>query len=129
MKKILLALIALSLNLLALAQKPECAKFKEGSFVLEDKNNGNTYISRQGKTQVEWQEYTKLKIEFTVKWIDECNYSLKIKKVLENPRNLQIPMDLVVNVKITSTNGNTYTQQSSSKGVEFVLTSEIRKIE
>jgi hypothetical protein len=127
--KITIACLFFLFGFNAWSQKPNCQKFRDGHFVLEDQANGNTYITRKGKSQIELQDYTKLKMEFTVKWLDDCTYSLKVKKVIENPRNLKIPTDLVVLVKILETTEKTYIQQSSSKGIDFKMTSEIRSLD
>jgi hypothetical protein len=110
-----------------LAQNLDCAAFRNGNFILEDLKNGNTMISRSRNTQIETMEYLQLKIEFKVKWLDDCTYTLKVKRVLENPRNIAVPTDMVVKVKILETTKDSYTQQSSSKGLDKTFTSVIKK--
>jgi hypothetical protein len=130
MTKLFIQLFLLfGLNQMVFSQNLDCAAFKEGQFVLEDKINGNTYITRTKNTQIEIQEYTKLKIEFEIIWVNDCTYSLKIKKILENPRNLPVPKNMVVSCQILETKKSSYIQKSSAKGIEFTVTSEIIKLQ
>lgn len=107
-------------------QTPDCSKFKNGTFLLVGDNDRNYMIVRKGKHQKE--SYKDLTFEFTVKWIDDCTYTLApTKKTLE--LNPDFAMDGIITVKITEVKENSYIQSSSSNFTEGVLTSEMVRVE
>lgn len=122
--KYLLLLLTLTAGLNSFAQ-PDCKRFKNGKFKIVDPEVGTSYIERKGSKQLEYGESSRLKLEFHVKWIDQCTYTLQLDRILENPDGIEFPKDMVVTVEILSTTDNSYRQRSTSNVHEMVLETEV----
>ncbi len=106
-------------------QTPDCSKFKNGTFLLVGYDEKNYRIVRNGKHQTE--SFKDLTFEFTVKWIDDCTYTVTpTKETIE--QNPDFPKDGFITVKITEVKENSYIQSSTSNFSEEVLKSEMVKI-
>ena len=122
--------ILIGLANLTFSQEPDCKQFKDGKFKIENKETGNvSIIERKGKKQFEQGSVSQMKLEFKVKWIDACTYTLELKKILENPRNIQLPEDMILTVEIIETRENSYIARSTSNLYDLVLEDEIFRIE
>ncbi|WP_298144058.1 hypothetical protein [Flavobacterium sp.] len=124
---IVLALICFST--VVFGQTNECKKFRNGKFKIVDEEVGNSIITRKGSKQIEFGEESGLKLEFKVKWIDDCTYTLELKKVLENPNNIEFPVGMILTVEIIETKENSYVQKSTSNLFDLVFEGELIKIE
>ena len=124
---ILLLLICVSINVFG--QNKECENFKDGKYMIVDSKTGNSIIHRKGATQIEYGEGSKLKLKFKVEWVNDCTYTLQLKKVLENPENFQLPEGMILTVEIIETKKDSYIQRSSSNLYDLVVESELIKIE
>lgn len=113
----------------AYGQSTECKDFRNGKFVIHDDEHGKSYIERKGSRQIEYGEGSKLKMEFKVKWVDDCTYTLELKKVLENPENIKLPEGMILTIKIIEAKENSYVQETSSNMFDFVLKSEMFRME
>jgi hypothetical protein len=127
MKYLLLGTL-ICLSTLAIGQNTKCRKFKNGKFKITDPVTGVYLIERKGKTQIEYGENSKLKAEFEVIWLSKCTYTLELKKILENPNNIQFPKNLVLKVQILETTKNSYTQKTTSESLEIYIESEMIKV-
>ncbi len=94
-----------------------------------DTETGNSIIERKGSKQIEYGEGSGLKLKFKVKWIDDCTYTLELKKVLENQKKIELPEGMILTVEIIETKEKSYIQKSSSNLYDMVLKSELIKIE
>jgi hypothetical protein len=113
--KILLVLILFCFSHQFLfSQRISCKNLKKGKFLLLDSIQGNTKIKRYKRIQIEEGERSGLKLMLKIKWIDDCNYSLSIVKILKNPKNINIPENIILNVKIVHVTSKSYTEISSS---------------
>lgn len=128
MKNSILAILVLT-SIAAFGQSSECSKFKNGKFKIIDAEVGNSIIERKGTKQVEYGEGSKLKLEFKVKWLSECVYTLELKKIIENPNNIKLPEGMILTIEIIETRENSYVQKTSSNLYDMVLQSELIKIE
>ena len=113
----------------AFTQDLDCAQFKNGKFMIVDPENGNSYINRQGNTQTETGDGSGLELLFDVVWLNECTYTLKIKEVFKNPKNIPLLLEMVLTVEIIETKENSYVQRSTSDMFEMVLESELIRVE
>jgi len=130
MTKLFLKLFLLfGLNQIAFSHNLDCAAINLGQFIREDRNNKTTYLTGTKTTQIEIQENIKLNIEFEINWTNECTNTLKIKKILENPRNQPNPKNRVVTCQILETRKSRYIQKSRAKDIEFTVTNEIIKLQ
>ncbi|MEH0153185.1 hypothetical protein V6R21_03505 [Limibacter armeniacum] len=127
--KNLIALVLICFSTVTFGQTIECKKFKNGKFKIVDAEIGNSIITRKGSKQIEHGEGSQLKLEFKVKWIDDCTYTLELKKVLENPKNIELPEGMILTIEIIETKENSYIQKTTSNLYDKVLESELIKIE
>lgn len=103
------------------AQSSDCQSFRDGLFESNDKTFGKSVIDRRGKWQIEYSELTKVKVLLKVKWIDDCNYTLKLIRVLENPYHMDLKKKIILHVQITETTENMYKHRSSSENPKFEM--------
>ncbi len=127
MKNLFLFICLLSSSLI-FAQAKDCQSFEEGKFKIEDKLVGNSTIERYENKQVETDENSGMKLEFEVEWKDECTYTLKLVKVLENPKEIPIPTGMVLRCRIIKTTKNSYVVESTSDDFEGSIKAELIKI-
>ncbi len=127
--KNLVLLILICISTVVFGQDNECKKFKNGKYMIIDTETGNSIIERKGSKQIEYGEGSGLKLKFKVKWIDDCTYTLELKKVLENQKKIELPEGMILTVEIIETKEKSYIQKSSSNLYDMVLKSELIKIE
>jgi len=128
MRNIIL-LVLVSISTMILGQDTECGQFKNGKFKIVDNELGNSIIERNGSTQIEYGEKSKLKMKFKVRWINDCTYTLELIKVMENPKKIYIPKGMILTVEIIETKENSYIQKSTSNLFDFVSESELIRVE
>lgn len=115
MLKKVTTLFLLILPATSFAQSPDCSKFREGKFLVADTQAGVVVIAeRKGMYQTESSESLKAVVRFRISWQDNCNFTLRLDKVLRNENKIDFPANMEVKVKILETSGNSYTQQVSS---------------
>jgi len=124
MKNLILGILFCT-STVVFGQNIECENFKNGKFKIIDTETGNFIIERKGSKQIEYGEESKLKIEFKVKWLNDCTYTLELKKVLENPNNIQLPEKMILTVKIIETKEKSYIQKTTSNLYDMVLECEM----
>lgn len=127
MKKLLLLLPFSLLSLFLSAQSTDCASVEDGHFLVVAET-GNTEIHRKGSKQYEYGRSSGLKLVFKVKWLDECTYELKLKKVVENPKKLPIPTDMVVTSTIVEVTNDYYKVETTSNLFDEVLEFKILRL-
>lgn len=96
---------------------PACEEFQQGEFLYNDQLFGEYIVSRTKDKQIEYNAKTELKVEFGVKWKNDCTYELRFNKILSNPAKLSLPTDLsqmVKTCKITKIEEDSYTEEASS---------------
>ena len=96
---------------------PLCQKFHQGEFKYVDELFGDYLVTRSKDSQIEYNPKTNLKVEFGIKWKNDCTYKLKFKKILSNPGKLSLPSDIkdmVKTCKITEISKESYTEETSS---------------
>ncbi len=128
MRFILMTLLA-GLCLTANAQQQDCKRFKNGNFKQTDSTGEVWMIERKSSKQIEYNDFYKMKLRFKVKWKDDCTYTLKLKKILENPDNQPFPKGLVVTVNITDVKEKSYSQTATSSLTNKSLKSQVALIE
>lgn len=111
------------------ANAQDCQKFREGSFVNEDDQSGTTYITRKGDVQTEVNNDIGFSIELKITWISDCEYELKLVKVLENKLDIPHDPNLVIKVVILETKENSFVQETTSDAFDFTYKSEIFRSE
>lgn len=127
--KNLIVLVLICFSTVAFGHMNECKQYKNGKFKIVDPEVGNSIITRKWSKQIEYGERSKLKLEFKVKWVNDCTYTLELKKVLENPNEIELPEGMILTIEIIETKENSYIQRSTSNLYDMVLESELFKIE
>lgn len=127
--KYLIVIALLIPGAIGLAQTKDCAKFREGKFLLVDEELGNTSIIRKGNQQVEISDNSSLEIRFNVEWINDCTYTLKIDEIVNNPNKIALPMNMILTVEIIETKDKSYIQRSTSDLFPDAYESEILLVE
>ncbi|WP_396591638.1 hypothetical protein [Allomuricauda sp. R78024] len=118
MKTIFLS-ISLVVCFAASGQNLDCAKFRTGSFTMQDPQTGINYVSRNDSTQVEYLPKFGVKVLLNAKWIDNCTLKLSLKEVLENPNNVPIQEFILIS-EIIETQKDFYIMKS--KAIDMDLT-------
>jgi hypothetical protein len=131
MRKLFLGLL-LFVTFKSVGQNLDCKKFREGKFKIVDLMAGTTIVERKGSKQTEYAVNSRMRLEFKVKWIDDCTYTLKLKKITENPDNVQWSRKVKktkVIVKIVETKENSYVMKAYSKIIKDQRQLEAFKME
>lgn len=122
--KHILILLFLLIGSRSYSQLGDCSKFKNGKFIIYDKQVGNSIIERKGSKQVEVMEKTGEKLTARVKWVDPCTYLLYHKKN-DKPK---IP-GLVIKVQMIEIREKSYMARISTNLVPNTMIVEIMKLE
>lgn len=87
----------------------------------------NVIIKRSDNYQYEELTNLKKSVSYTVKWINDCKYTLKPNNDLfkQYPHT---PKNALITVNITSTKDNSYIQTSTSNFNKIIVTGEVVKI-
>jgi len=127
--RVFITMALLVSSVMMLGQQADCKRFKNGKFKQEDSTGEVWMVERKGTKQIEYNDFYKMKLRFKVKWKDECTYTLKLKKILENPDKQPFPEGLIVTVNITDTKDKSYTQMATSNLTGKSLKSKVSLIE
>lgn len=126
--QIRIVLIAIFVQLFSpgtVAQKQDCKSVHTGTFKVVTKESGTTFIKRTTTQQIEINESFGYEIVFDIKWIDECTYELRPKKVIKGDPAIMGDGTNFVRVKIKDITVKTYiaeTTASFSKAtVDFLV--------
>ncbi|MBC6112954.1 hypothetical protein ACFOG5_09910 [Pedobacter fastidiosus] len=109
----------------AKAQSSDCLRFRIGKFKMIYQGK-SLIINRDANHQYEYYDDNKLPIEYKIKWISNCSYTLQPDKTILRFSN--ISKSALITVKIISYSGNTYKIKATSNFNKQVLESEITKI-
>ncbi len=121
MKTLLLVLSLLAATYAAQAQILNCEYVRNGKFRMEGDELSYIYMDRKGKSQME-ESGTGLKIKYSVNWTNECSYTLKVTKVMENPEEENVNMNEIITVKIIATDDDHYIEER-----HFATSGKIKK--
>lgn len=95
--------IALGLLLFSCSEK-DCKSFRNGTFKLLGENAGDIIIERSGHRQIERSEAGAYEHEFSINWIDDCNYELVFIET-NKPSSIDLSTKDTLRVEITETEG------------------------
>ena len=94
------------------SQRPnDYSKFKTGTFIYPDFPDAK--IVRKKRKQIEIYNKRSSKVIMKIKWTSNSSYILTVKKLVNDSSCLKIGD--VIKVKLTSSNGNTYFYDHSTK--------------
>ena len=129
MSKKLIFFFLLFIACRAFSQPFNCSAFREGRFRTADPRVGAIVLTeRNSSYQTETTETLKLILRFSIKWQDECSYSLKLDKVIRNENKVDIPTHLTINVRIVNSTEQSYTEEISSSMSNSSYRTEVIKL-
>ncbi len=82
-----------------------CSVLKKGTFRYLDSDNKNDYFVIDGKNHIEYLNDGKSWIKSKVKWIEDCEYELRLNKI--NYPNFPFKKGDKLNIKILGGNSDT----------------------
>ena len=128
MKNVVTLLFLITVSTFVFGQKMDRAKFKEGTFkILPQEGYPEMTIIRKGDKQIEKVKGKKGHDEMTVKWMDDCTYTLTpTEKTLK--KTPQLPKNAVLTVTITEVKENSYMQTTTANFADLKVTFEIFKV-
>lgn len=96
------------------SESQNCEEYKNGFFTVQESIVGKKYIiKRRGKRQVE-TDPDGTKFIFKVNWKDDCTYTLKLKRIAKNPKDIKWQEGQLITVNILETDNDGYIQESTS---------------
>lgn len=125
MKK-LLYFTAFTLLLLNSCEPTDCARFKNGTFRITDHGRVDI-IERNGAVQKEYWNGAKEPTVYTVKWVDECTYTLTPSADVFR-KYPKMPKNAMMTVKINRTTPDSYFETSILNFTDKTVTAEVVKI-
>ena len=76
----LLLIVLTSISTYSQDDQINCLKIKKGRFEMVGPQGGSIKIKRKSTIQIERYSRQRVKHRFFIKWIDDCNYELTLKK-------------------------------------------------
>ena len=84
--------------------------------------DGHRTIERQSEKEILLFVESKLKMEFEIKWLDNCSYKRRLTKILENPNNIEVFHDVDWNtVEIIDWSHNGYVARLTNETYNITL--------
>lgn len=120
MKNLLLIFISV-LSFSCSAQEKKCSDFRTGTFEYTDPSMAAYTILRTDSLQVEKNRETGIEIHTSVNWKSDCEYELTYLKILNVDQDISHIIGQKINVKITTTDGETYEAAVKSDAVDSVV--------
>jgi hypothetical protein len=124
--KLLLLTAGLFITVKLHAQVNDCKRFRTGTFKMTYYGKP-TVIVRTETRQQQFFDSQKVPVEFTVKWISDCTFTLTPIKGQFN-KVKSIPANAVLTMQIVKTSKNSYTQITTANFSGQSITGEIFKV-
>ncbi len=128
--RIILIIILCVLTQFGFSQDMNCGKFKTGYFQNIDSKDGNTFIKRTKKYQIETDKSSGVEVKLKIIWINDCSYRLSFIKgnsKWDNEEHVPNNPDLIV--EIIETGEDYYIQVAKFQGMnDFKYRSKIKLI-
>lgn len=96
------------------AQKPTCESLHTGSFKVFTKESGTTIIERTEKEQLEKNDDLGYEVIFSIKWIDNCTYELRPKKLIKGDSSIMGDGTFFVKTKIKEITDTGYAAETTA---------------
>lgn len=110
-------------------EKPtNCSSVKTGKFIVKSDRSEETIITRTEQYQIETNAKNEFNLKFSITWINECTYQLKVIEDMNNPTNKNLP-ELIVTCRITKITENGYHLVSTSELSPMEVKSEVIRID
>jgi len=102
------------ITLTGFGQKTNCKSLQIGSFKVTTSESGTTIIDRTRTEQHEINEDLGYDVLFDIKWIDECSYELRPKKVIKGDPAIMGDGTNVVKTRIKQITDKGYVAETSA---------------
>lgn len=111
------------------SQHIDCLRFKTGTFKLLDASSPDYFIIRNDSIQTETANNSIVTTDFYIRWIDDCNYELTLKKMHNRPAGIKMPDKTIkLVVKITKISGDTCWVETKANTSNYVSKKRMLKI-
>lgn len=128
--KLVIALVAiLSYCSVSIAQTNTCKSLQTGKFKITTEETGTTYITRTKDTQIEENKALGVEIVFDIKWLDDCTYELRPKKLIKGDPWIMGDGTHVLKTTIKNITDKTYVAETSSNFSEGIYNFTVEIIE
>ncbi|MEM7372107.1 MAG: hypothetical protein AAF587_26050 [Bacteroidota bacterium] len=94
--------------------KPACSTVKTGDFKLISRHTGTTLIHRTATKQVEHNQKLNVKVHYTLKWLDACQYQMFDAKIHKGEEIIEGRKTDTTTVTITDIQPTFYTATTTS---------------
>jgi len=123
---ILLLILGLFVSARVQAQVNDCKRFRTGTFKMTYYGKP-TIIVRTETKQQQFFDGQKTPVEFTVKWLNDCTFTLTLIKG-QFDKVKAIPPNATLTMQIVKTSKNSYTQVTTANFTGQSITGEIFKV-
>ncbi|RYY49090.1 MAG: hypothetical protein EOO06_08165 [Chitinophagaceae bacterium] len=120
MKLFAIIILFTGLAFQGMAQAPGCRSVQTGKFKVSTEE-GTTFVTRTKDSQTEEDPSSGTVMIFDVKWLDECTYTLRPKKLLKGDPAL-MNKNLVLTVAIKEVNKQYYMAETTFNLSPMVMT-------
>ncbi len=102
------------------AQTFNCATLKNGVYEIQDAKAGTYQLIRNGDSQIEKSKDGQYEATYAINWTNKCTYSLQLVEIVKNNKNIDIPQNVLLTIKILEVHKGFYTQSvQSSQGKQI----------
>ena len=95
-------------------KQQDCKSVQTGTFKVVTKESGTTYIKRTPTEHTEKNDELGYEVIFDIKWINECTYELRPKKVIKGDPSIMGDGTNFVRVKIRDITAKTYIAETTA---------------
>lgn len=114
----------------AFGQKLDCQKFKTGKFKIIDPKEGTIVSVRTDSSLTFYNTKARLRTKYDLEWINECTFTLKNFKIIENPNNLHpLQKGIVYTCEIVEIKKNSFFERCTESIFNLVRQEEVFLIE
>lgn len=96
------------------AQLPTCKSLHTGTFRISTRETGTTFIVRTEKQQTEKNDELGYEVIFDIKWIDDCTYELRPKKLIKGDPAIMDDGTNVLKTRMKNITAMGYVAETSS---------------
>ena len=129
MKTTLILTLSILTSNIVFAQTTNCSAGKIGKFELNSPTVGKTIIIRTELNQTELNDSLKYEATFDLKWVDNCSYELRNKKLIKGDIRLAGQPTDILKVEILKIEGDKVFIKSSSNYSDRVVERVLTKLE
>lgn len=123
------SILLLFISIYSAAQTSTCTNFKTGKFEYSKPIYADWNVIRTDSSQIEINTKTGVEIYNSVKWLNDCDYTLTCEKVENQTDTANNIVGQVYHVKITNVYSNRYTCEAVSDSGDVTLSLLMIKVD